>query len=248
MKMHSLNGHNLNGNDYKILFKHTNNEKAIELSLWDKFCDLFRSNKKQDVINLFYNLITPSKNENLNSELAVKLEQFEQLKNMADPVNRDLFKIRTQLQGTSQKKYTFSIDGTDIYKFVSENNWNSLSKITLGNSPLIESYSTVIKEYAENNLNEFKEVYPDTEIKDTYGADELMDYSCFFLKENPELKNILLEYDLTNMDTLNSITDEMREKMEGDDQKRGELTYTLMTISGSLRITEKLDNDDMLSE
>ncbi|HDL6960962.1 TPA: hypothetical protein PXM28_000163 [Yersinia enterocolitica] len=75
-----------------------------------------------------------------------------------------------------------------------------------------------------------------------------MDYSCFFLKENPELKNILLEYDLTNMDTLNSITDEMREKMEGDDQKRGELTYTLMTISGSLRITEKLDNDDMLSE
>ncbi|WP_235921484.1 hypothetical protein, partial [Yersinia artesiana] len=116
---------------------------------------------------------------------------------------------------------------------------------------IIENYSTVIKEYAGNNLKKFKEFYPDTEIKDTYGADELMDYSCFFLKENPELKNLLLEYDLTNMDTLNSITDEMREKMEDvediekRDKKIGELTYTLMTVSGSLITTKKLDNDYM---
>ncbi|WP_235921497.1 pathogenicity island 1 protein SopD2, partial [Yersinia artesiana] len=132
MKMHSLNGHNLNGNDYKNLFKHTNNKKSIELSLWDKFCDLFRSNKKQDVINLFYNLITPLQDESLNSELKIKLEQFEKLKNMADPVNRELFKTHIQELDKGQKEYTFSIDDTNIYKFVSENNWNSLSKITLG--------------------------------------------------------------------------------------------------------------------
>lgn len=36
--------------------------------------------------------------------------------------------------------------------------------------------------------------------------------------------------------------------MESDDQKRGELTYTLITISNSLRISEKLGSDYMLKD
>ncbi|ATX62943.1 hypothetical protein LC20_08440 [Yersinia hibernica] len=75
-----------------------------------------------------------------------------------------------------------------------------------------------------------------------------MDFSCFFFKKNPILKNTLLEYGLANIDIIDATIDEMSKKMESDDQKRGELTYTLITISNSLRISEKLGSDYMLKD
>ncbi len=70
-----------------------------------------------------------------------------------------------------------------------------------------------------------------------------MDFSCFFLEKNPMLKNTLLGYGLNNIDIIEVTTNEMSKKMEGNDQKIGELAYTLITISGSLRISERLDSD-----
>lgn len=92
MKLTLLGCKKLNLDDYKNLIVHTDKEKSTALSLWDRFRDFFRKNKKQDVINTFYELITPSHNENLDSDLKIKFHRFEQLKRMTDPSNRDLFK------------------------------------------------------------------------------------------------------------------------------------------------------------
>lgn len=72
-----------------------------------------------------------------------------------------------------------------------------------------------------------------------------MDLSCFFLEKNTALSNTLLAYGLANIDVMDFITDEMSKTFEDNDLKRGELTYTLTAISGSLRVTEKLDSDYM---
>ncbi|HDL8074759.1 TPA: pathogenicity island 1 protein SopD2, partial [Yersinia enterocolitica] len=74
-----------------------------------------RSNKKKDVINTLYNLITPPKNENLNSDLKFKLHRFEQLKCLANPSHRDQFKIHVHSQETNKNKYTLSIKKTMMY-------------------------------------------------------------------------------------------------------------------------------------
>ncbi|HIH7654808.1 TPA: hypothetical protein ACYSQH_001775, partial [Yersinia enterocolitica] len=131
----------------------------------------------------------------------------------------------------------------DVYSFIAENNWEPLSQIPFAQLPLIENYSSIVKNYAKDHQDSFNKRYPTTKITAKLDADVLMDFSCFFLEKNPMLKNTLLGYGLTNIDIIEVTTNEMSKKMEGNDQKIGELAYTLITISGSLRISERLDSD-----
>ena len=245
MKLTILGYKGLNSADYKNLIAYTNKEKSSALSFWRKFVNLFKSKDKKEVINTFYELINPSQDKNQHSDLKVKFHRFEQLKHMTEERNREQFKINIQPQGINNNKYTFSIEGNDIYSITSENNWNSLSEISFNQLPLIENYSRIVKQYAKDNQEVFSQHYPTTEITDVLDADTFIDLSCFFLGKNIELSNTLLAYGLTNIDVMDFITDEMSKTFEDNDLKRGELTYTLTTISGSLRLSEMLDSDCM---
>ncbi|MGN1677390.1 hypothetical protein ACKE2E_09245, partial [Yersinia enterocolitica] len=212
MKITSPSYKEVSINNYRNLLKYTDKERSTALNLWEKFCDLFRSNKKKDVINTLYNLITPPKNENLNSDLKFKLHRFEQLKCLANPSHRDQFKIHVHSQETNKNKYTLSIKNNDVYSFIAENNWEPLSQIPFAQLPLIENYSSIVKNYAKDHQDSFNKRYPTTKITAKLDADVLMDFSCFFLEKNPMLKNTLLGYGLTNIDIIEVTTNEMSKK------------------------------------
>ncbi|MBG6243927.1 hypothetical protein CS369_02060 [Candidatus Symbiopectobacterium sp. 'North America'] len=46
----------LNGKNLSNLVMYNDKTKATKISLWDRFIDLFKSCKKQDVVNTFYTL------------------------------------------------------------------------------------------------------------------------------------------------------------------------------------------------
>lgn len=53
----------LNGKNLSNLVMYNDKTKATKISLWDRFIDLFKSCKKQDVVNTFYTLIHVDSNE-----------------------------------------------------------------------------------------------------------------------------------------------------------------------------------------
>lgn len=47
MKITSPSYKEVSINNYRNLLKYTDKERSTALNLWEKFCDLFRSNKKR---------------------------------------------------------------------------------------------------------------------------------------------------------------------------------------------------------
>ncbi|MFT8210494.1 MAG: hypothetical protein ACMZI0_07815 [Symbiopectobacterium sp.] len=65
-----------------------------------------------------------------------------------------------------------------------------------------------------------------------------MDYSCFFLERNPDIKLALLEYGLFDLDITNAFVKEMEEQLKGDDDRSGKINYRLITLQVSLKYLE----------
>lgn len=225
----------------KNLIQYDDKNKATALSLWQRFLDLFRISPKKDVINSLY--------ENINEHPAAKLGgavyygfyNFEKLKALALPAYKDLFKINVQSLGMLGTRYTFSIDKVDIYSFDTPNNWDSLSELSFNQLPLIENYIPIVKKYAADNDVEFAKQFPDTKIKDDCGGDEVMDYSCFFLERNPDIKLTLLEYGLFDVDITNAFVNDMEAQLKGYDDRIGRINYRLITLQISLKYLESRD-------
>ncbi|MWT74249.1 hypothetical protein GQM18_25450, partial [Escherichia coli] len=101
-----------------------NKEEATHMGLWDKFCDLFRPEKKADVLENMYNLLYPhdssaSVNDNMENaqskNLNVMLHAFHQLKSMA--LEKDVFQCKCSneyVDGDRTLKFTFSIRGNEV--------------------------------------------------------------------------------------------------------------------------------------
>ncbi|MCW2488903.1 hypothetical protein J5069_23780, partial [Candidatus Symbiopectobacterium sp. NZEC127] len=139
------------------------------------------------------------------------------------------------------RRYTFSIDKVDIYSFDTPNNWDSLSELSFNQLPLVENYNLIVKNFAADNDVEFTKKFPDTKIKDNYGGDEVMDYSCFFLERNPDIKLTLLEYGLFDLNITNAFVNDMEAQLKGDDDRIGKINYRLITLQVSLNYLESRD-------
>lgn len=113
-----------------------NKEAAIHLGLWDKIKDLFRSEKKQAVLNQIYNLVCAN-NDNCESKLANQVHCFKKIKEMADPSQQYLFEIKN-----NQQEIIFSIGTTTIHT-------QNVSDLSINDQYFIEIYHT-----AQLNLNE----------------------------------------------------------------------------------------------
>lgn len=244
MEIELAGGSKLHHCNMKNLVQYDDKKKATALSLWQRFLDLFRISPKKDVINSLYNVINENPDAKLDGEVYHHFYNFMKLKSLASPAYRNLFKIKTQFLGMNGTRYTFSIDKVDIYSFATKNTWDSLSELSFNQMPLVEKYGLVIKDYADDNLTKLKEVYPDVEVNGIYGGDQHFYYSCFFLKENPDLKLTLLEYGIFERDVMEAYVNEMNEALKGNDDKTECIDFWLTVLSTSLN---HLENEKYLS-
>ncbi|EME8537615.1 type III secretion system effector SopD2 [Salmonella enterica] len=93
-------------------------QEALYMGLWDRFKDHFRTQKKQEVLEVLHTLIHGCERENqaeLNVDIAgmEKIHAFVQLKQYANPSQQDRFVMRFDL---SQTQILFEIDGKVIEK------------------------------------------------------------------------------------------------------------------------------------
>lgn len=113
------NHHNYEINHSRIVrLMSSDKEKALYMGVWDRFKDHFRTQKKQEVLEVLHTLIHGCERENqaeLNVDIAgmEKIHAFVQLKQYANPSQQDRFVMRFDL---SQTQILFEIDGKVIEK------------------------------------------------------------------------------------------------------------------------------------
>lgn len=183
------------------------------------------------VVNKFYGLLTPEPAVNANHAFG-KYHRFKQLQRLADSEYQHLFQVSHTLH--PDYSLVFKIDDVEIYRDTQCEVWQSLSELTSHSRPLIENYTDIVKNTALDNKEAFTLAYPESEITSCYGADQLMDYSCFYLQNNAHLKQTLQDYGLGCEKTASFIIEEMCEKMRFDD-RLGTMEYALITIASTLK-------------
>ncbi|MGG2143573.1 hypothetical protein [Symbiopectobacterium sp. RP] len=241
MEIELAGGRKLDHCNMTNLVQYDDKRKATALNLWQRFLDLFRTSPKKDVIESLYENINEHPAAKLGGTVYYRFYNFEKLKALALPAYRNLFKVSAQSLGMKGTRYTFSIDKVNIYSFDTPNNWDSLFKLSVNQLPLVENYSAIVKKFAADNDIEFSKQFPDTKIKDNYGGDEVVDYSCFFLERNPDIKLTLLEYGLFDLDITNAFVNDMEAQLKGDDDRIGKINYRLITLQVSLKYLESRD-------
>ncbi len=113
------NHHGYEVNDSRIArLMSSDKQEALYMGVWDRFKDHFRTQKKQEVLEVLHTLIHGCEREN-QAELNVdtvgmeKIHAFVQLKQYANPSQQDRFVMRFDL---SQTQILFEIDGKVIEK------------------------------------------------------------------------------------------------------------------------------------
>ncbi|ANI30989.1 hypothetical protein PL78_14295 [Yersinia entomophaga] len=86
-------------------------DHATQLGLWDKIMDYFRPEKKQDAMNELYRL-THAHGTSASITLRDRVEIFNKIKLMSEPVYRDLFRVEDH---PNKDNITFFIGEQDIY-------------------------------------------------------------------------------------------------------------------------------------
>lgn len=240
MNVSFLGSSALKSKNLSNLVMYNDKAKATKISLWDRFVDLFKSCKKQDVVNTFYSLIHGNRNEGNSDKTNNKFYFFEQLKRLADVEHQHLFNIRETQHSASENLYTFSIGGEDIVSFYSDKNGHSLAGLEVATLPIVDNYERIVYDYMKSHEARFVVNYKDTKTEAGFGADELMDYSCFFLKNNADIRREFLAHGLINMDMMDILRDDMNDRFPIDENRRN---YVLTVITGSLRSLYQLDSD-----
>ncbi|WP_183059715.1 type III secretion system effector SopD2 [Salmonella enterica] len=156
-------------------------EQALYMGVWDRFKDNFRTQKKQEVLEVLYTLIHGCEREN-QAELNVdtvgmeKIHAFVQLKQYADPSQQECFVMRFDM---NQTQVLFEIDGNVIekinlhrllnvsenciFKVMEEDEEELFFKICIKYGKKISRYPELLEGFA-NKLREA--VNEDDEIKD----------------------------------------------------------------------------------
>ncbi|ECC1670933.1 type III secretion system effector SopD2 [Salmonella enterica] len=156
-------------------------QEALYMGVWDRFKDHFRTQKKQEVLEVLHTLIHGCEREN-QAELNVdtvgmeKIHAFAQLKQYADPSQQDRFVMRFDL---SQTQVLFEIDGkviekcnlhrllnvseNCIFKVMEEDEEELFLKICIKYGEKIARYPELLQDLAFKLRQEVNE---DDEIKD----------------------------------------------------------------------------------
>ncbi|HER1248452.1 TPA: type III secretion system effector SopD2, partial [Salmonella enterica subsp. salamae serovar 48:z:e,n,x,z15] len=176
------NHHNYEINHSRIVrLMSSDKEKALYMGVWDRFKDHFRTQKKQEVLEVLHTLIHGCERENqaeLNVDIASmeKIHAFVQLKQYANPSQQDRFVMRFDL---SQTQILFEIDGkviekcnlhrllnvseNCIFKVMEEDEEDLFFKICIKYGEKIARYPELLQNFAFKLRQEVNE---DDEIKD----------------------------------------------------------------------------------
>ncbi|EAY5145316.1 type III secretion system effector SopD2 [Salmonella enterica subsp. salamae] len=176
------NHHNYEINHSRIVrLMSSDKEKALYIGVWDRFKDHFRTQKKQEVLEVLHTLIHGCERENqaeLNVDIAgmEKIHAFVQLKQYANPSQQDRFVMRFDL---SQTQILFEIDGkviekcnlhrllnvseNCIFKVMEEDEEELFFKICIKYGEKIARYPELLQNFAFKLRQEVNE---DDEIKD----------------------------------------------------------------------------------
>ncbi|EBI0478729.1 type III secretion system effector SopD2, partial [Salmonella enterica subsp. enterica serovar Braenderup] len=176
------NHHNYEINHSRIVrLMSSDKEKALYMGVWDRFKDHFRTQKKQEVLEVLHTLIHGCERENqaeLNVDIAgmEKIHAFVQLTQYADPSQQDRFVMRFDL---SQTQILFEIDGkviekcnlhrllnvseNCIFKVMEEDEEELFFKICIKYGEKIARYPELLQNFAFKLRQEVNE---DDEIKD----------------------------------------------------------------------------------
>ncbi|ECG8631970.1 type III secretion system effector SopD2 [Salmonella enterica subsp. salamae] len=176
------NHHNYEINHSRIVrLMSSDKEKALYMGVWDRFKDHFRTQKKQEVLEVLHTLIHGCERENqaeLNVDIAgmEKIHAFVQLKQYANPSQQDRFVMRFDL---SQTQILFEIDGkviekcnlhrllnvseNCIFKVMEEDEEELFFKICIKYGEKIARYPELLQNFAFKLRQEVNE---DDEIKD----------------------------------------------------------------------------------
>ncbi len=165
-----------------------NRKKATHMGPFDTFKDLFRTEKKQEALNLFYDLLhQPSQNSSINLGM---VSTFEKLTELAGEAHQDQFTIKYDL---NRKRIQFLIQGNIIRQ---QNMDEALKLATLDGHSLCTDYINILtEEIVKNNRHEqtntaetqttaHRNKTTETRLVPT---DEVMDYGIYFLNKH---KNI----------------------------------------------------------
>ncbi|EDU6202280.1 type III secretion system effector SopD2 [Salmonella enterica subsp. salamae] len=176
------NRHNYEINHSRIArLMSSDKQEALYMGVWDRFKDHFRTQKKQEVLEVLHTLIHGCEREN-QAELNVdtvgmeKIHAFAQLKQYADPSQQDRFVMRFDL---SQTQVLFEIDGkviekcnlhrllnvseNCIFKVMEEDEEELFFKICIKYGEKIARYPELLQDLAFKLRQEVNE---DDEIKD----------------------------------------------------------------------------------
>ncbi|ECJ2454635.1 type III secretion system effector SopD2 [Salmonella enterica] len=176
------NRHNYEINHSRIArLMSSDKQEALYMGVWDRFKDHFRTQKKQEVLEVLHTLIHGCEREN-QAELNVdtvgmeKIHAFVQLKQYANPSQQDRFVMRFDL---SQTQILFEIDGkviekcnlhrllnvseNCIFKVMEEDEEELFFKICIKYGEKIARYPELLQNFAFKLRQEVNE---DDEIKD----------------------------------------------------------------------------------
>ncbi|EBH8336558.1 type III secretion system effector SopD2 [Salmonella enterica subsp. houtenae serovar 43:z4,z23:-] len=176
------NRHNYEVNTSRLVrLMSLDKEEALYMGLWDRFKERFRTHKKKEVLEVLYTLIHGCEREN-QAEINVdtvgmdKIHAFEQLKQYANPSQKDRFVMRFDLR---QTQVLFEIDGEVIdkcslyrllnvsedciFKVMEEDEEELFFKICIKYGERISRYPELLQDLAYK-LREA--VHDDDEIKD----------------------------------------------------------------------------------
>ncbi|EBP0098133.1 type III secretion system effector SopD2 [Salmonella enterica] len=176
------NRHNYEINHSRIArLMSSDKQEALYMGVWDRFKDHFRTQKKQEALEVLHTLIHGCERENqaeLNVDIAgmEKIHAFVQLKQYANPSQQDRFVMRFDL---SQTQVLFEIDGkviekcnlyrllnvseNCIFKVMEEDEEALFFKICIKYGEKIARYPELLQDFA---FKLRKEVNEDDEIKD----------------------------------------------------------------------------------
>lgn len=207
-------------------------KEATHMGLWDKFKDLFRTEKKSDVLNELYNLLHSDNKTNFGPITA-----FNKLSELAGEGNKNKFQIKLD---NNCKDIVFSIDGE---KICTKDYIDTLKNSYFENGEnFLKDFKKEAFDFSLKNEKSFHEFCDSKGVekvklekaKEKGGFDEIASIMHFFLETSEKTSDVRKFYD--GLDFSESMADTVLENFDrsdnGDDEN--------MIIKSSLNIVQML--------
>jgi len=222
---------NLNGAEYPVnqsrldkMMNAENKNDAIYMGLWDRFKDIFRTEKKEEMLSTLYDLLHSEQQGKPESETngihkrcdLGAVTTFERLKQCANEAHQHLF-----IMYIIDNKIKFCI-GQKVIKEMSV--IDVLKNVSIGGLNLIDNYSSILRRFSMESCG-----------KSGPDASDLRRTSGSFYGAYPELKDFFTSINILDNDNFDALYDSLNEPGV-DEDKIGIRQMSLSNIFNHLSV------------